>query len=81
MLVGGVPMAGRDGGQGAGALFGSASGFRFIRLLGGAVTLCVHFAGVVEGSPGGTRPGKVPGRQVADLRAGIDWGDQAGDLG
>lgn len=57
-----------------------SSGLGLVCLFSGAVALCIHFAGLMEGSPGGANPGRGPGRQVAGLWTGSDRGDQAWDL-
>lgn len=49
-----------------------SSSLRLICLFSGAITLCVHFAGVMEGSPGKASPVRGPRRQAADLWTGSD---------
>lgn len=45
--------------QGCRALQG-LSGLGLLCLFGGAVTLCIHFSGMVEGSPGRPQTGRGP---------------------
>lgn len=57
-----------------------SSSLGLICLFSGAIALCIHFAGKMEGSPGGANPGRGAGRQAAALWTGSDRGDQAWDL-
>lgn len=77
LLLGLSPAGGNRGGAGPAA----ASALGLVSPLRGAVTLCVHLAGVVEGSPRGAHAGRGPGRRAAGLLGGSGGGDQAGDLG
>lgn len=57
-----------------------SSSLGLICLFGGAFALCIHFAGVMEGSPRGANPRRDPGRQAAGFWSGSDRVDQAWDL-
>lgn len=58
-----------------------SSSLGLVRLFSGTIALCVHLAGVMEGSPGRANPGRGPGRQAAGLWVGRGRVDQAWDLG
>lgn len=58
-----------------------ASSLGLVRLFSGAITLCIHLAGVMKGSPGRANPGRGPGRQAAGLWIGRGRVDQAWNLG
>lgn len=64
----GVPRAGREEGTGRCRQHPSdSSSLGLVCLFSGAITLCIHFAGVMERSPRGANPGRGPGRQAAGL--------------
>lgn len=58
----------------------SDSSLGLVRLFSGAIALCIHLAGMMEGSPGGANPGRGSGRQAAGLWIGSGRVDQAWDL-
>ena len=58
-----------------------SSSLRLVCLFSGAITLSIHFSGMMERSPGRANPGRGPGRQATGLWTGCDRVDQAWDLG